>query len=148
MGVAVVLGMGLTTRGTAQLTIAGVRDLAFGSVIQGVPSLVAPNDPIKSGQFDIQAPLGNRLRIDFTLPARLIGPAGARLPITFSKTDCILLETGPGGVPVVQNPKTNKAYTMTYGNRLLVFLGGKVTPRAAQATGAYSASVILTVTIL
>jgi hypothetical protein len=41
-----------------------------------------------------------------------------------------------------------KPYTMTYGNRLLIFLGGQVLPAGNQATGAYSNTVTLTVTII
>lgn len=132
----------------AQFSAVGVRDLAFGSIIPGVITAVAPTDPVKSGRYDIQANVGTRLRLDFTLPTRLLAPGGAQLTINFANGDVILLETAPGSTPSTQNPKSMKPYTMTDGNRLQVFLGGNVSPTGTQAIGVYTASVLLTVTIL
>jgi hypothetical protein len=132
----------------AQFSVVGTRDLAFGSVIPGVTTLVGPMDPVRSGVFDITANQGTRLRLDFTLPTRLVSGGGAQLTINFANGDAILLETGPGSIPNSQNPKSMKPYTMTNGNRVLLYLGGNVTPTGTQATGVYTASVMLTVTIL
>lgn len=145
---AIGLLLGLASSGSAQLSAVGIRNLAFGAVIPGLATVVSPNDPVKSGTFDVQVALGTRLRLDFTLPTQLNGPSGATLPITFVNGDCILLETGAGAAPNSQNPKSMKPYTMTFGNRLFVFLGGTVTPAGVQQTGVYSATVTLTVTIL
>jgi hypothetical protein len=132
----------------AQLIVTGFRDLAFGPVIPGVTNTVAPSDPVKSGEFQIQAALGTRLRLDFILPTVLIGPSGATMPINFQNNDALLIETGPGAVSQYQNPKSMKPYTMLYGNRLLLFLGGSVTPAGNQANGPYANTVNLTVTII
>ena len=132
----------------AQLQVLGIRNLAFGAVIPGVTSTVPPSDAVKSGQFEIQAAQGTRLRLDFTLPTQLTAPGGATMPINFQNNDALLIETGPGAVPQNQNPKSMKPYTMNYGNRLLLFLGGQVLPAGGQTTGNYSAGVILTVSIL
>lgn len=132
----------------AQFSVVGTRDLAFGAVIPGVTMAVSPMDPVKSGIFDITASQGTRLRLDFTLPTRLIGPGGAQMTINFANGDLILLETAPGSTPSGHNPKSMKPYTMTRGNRLMVYLGGNVAPTGGQATGVYTASVMLTVTIL
>jgi len=132
----------------AQLLATGIRNLSFGLVIPGVMTTVAPSDPVRSGQYEIQAALGTRLRLDFTLPTQLTGPSGASMPLNFQNNDALLIETGPGAVSQNQNPKSMKPYTMLYGNRLLLFLGGSVTPAANQATGAYANTVSLTVTII
>ena len=133
---------------SAQFSVVGTRDLAFGAVIPGVTMLVAPMDPVRAGVFDITANLGTRLRLDFALPTRLVSPGGAQMTVNFANGDAILLETGPGGVPNTQNPKSMKPYTMTRGNRLMIYLGGNVTPTGSQAIGVYTASILLTVTIL
>jgi hypothetical protein len=143
---AVLLGWPSPAR--AQLLATGIRNLAFGAVIPGVMTTVAPSDPVNSGEYEIQASLGTRLRLDFTLPTQLTGPSGATMPINFQNNDALLIETGPGAVSQNQNPKSMKPYTMTYGNRLLLFLGGAVTPAANQATGSYANTVSLTVTIM
>lgn len=142
------LSLVLAMPAAGQFSAVGTRDLAFGAVIPGVTTVVSPMDPVKSGIFDITANQGTRLRLDFTLPTRLIGPGGAQMTINFANGDAILLETAPGSTPNSQNPKSMKPYTMTGGNRLMLYLGGNVAPTGGQATGVYTASVMLTVTIL
>jgi hypothetical protein len=138
-----------TTRGvSAQLTVTGLRNLAFGPVIQGIASTVTPNDPVKSGQFEFITPLGSQVRIQFTLPTRLNGPSGGRLTIAFGTTDAIALGQGPTSVPVTFNPNTAQTFNIVSSNRIWVFLGGRVTPTATQTTGAYTNTVTLTITIL
>ena len=132
----------------AQFSAVGTRDLAFGAVIPGVTTTVTPTDPVKSGIFTIMANQGTRLRLDFTLPNQLVRAGGGQMSVNFPNGYCILLETAPGSVPNSQNPKSMKPYTMTNGTQLKVYLGGDVTPTAGQATGLYTATVMLTVTIL
>lgn len=145
-----VFGLLVGTAGaaSAQLTVTGLRNLAFGPVIRGVPSSVSPSDPVKSGQFEFIVPIGSRVRLQFTLPTRLNGPAGARLTISFSTTDAIALGQGPTSVPVTFNPNATQTFNIVSSNRIWVFLGGRVTPTAAQATGSYTNTVTFTVTVL
>jgi hypothetical protein len=139
---------GAASPAAAQFSAVGTRDLAFGAVIPGVVTTVAPTDPVKSGVFTITAPVGTRLRLDFTLPGQLVRAGGGQMTVNFANGSTILQETGPGSVPNSQNPKSMKPYTMTNGPQLKVYLGGNVSPTAAQATGLYTATVMLTVTIL
>ncbi|MEO8200817.1 MAG: hypothetical protein ABI679_09880 [Gemmatimonadota bacterium] len=145
-----VLGLMLGTAGalSAQLTVTGLRNLAFGSVIKGIPSSVTPSDPVKSGQFEFITPIGSNVRIQFTLPTRLNGPAGSKLTISFGTTDAIALGQGPTSQPVTFNPNTAQTFNIVSSNRIWVFLGGRVTPTANQTTGSYTNTVTLTVTIL
>jgi len=133
----------------AQVSVAGIRNLAFGSVIIGIPSTVAPSDAIRSGQYRFTAPAGARVRIDFDLPSQLNGPASARLPIKFGKTDAIVVGNAPGSVPTVldPNPKANQKFDMGTNTAANIFLGGTVTPAGNQAPGSYVATIVLTVTI-
>ena len=140
--------LGVARPAAAQFSAVGTRDLAFGSIIPGVIATVAPMDPVKSGVFDITANQGTRLRLDFTLPTRLVSAGGAQLTINFANGDAILLETAPGSTPNSQNPKSMKPYTMINGNQLKLFLGGNVSPTGGQATGTYTGTVMLTITIL
>ena len=145
-----VFGLLVCTAGglKAQLTVVGLRNLAFGAVIQGVPSAVAPNDPVKSGQYEFIVAIGSRVRLQFTLPTRLNGPAGAQLTITFRTTDGIALGQGPTSVPVTFNPNVAQTFNIVSSNRIWVFLGGRVSPTAGQTTGNYTNTVTLTVTVL
>ena len=132
---------------SAQLTIQGDRDLAFGIVIQGVPSSVSPNDPVKSGKLEFTSVIGKTVQISFTLPARLNGPAGATMPISFGATDAVATGTAPSSIPVTFDPRTSPTFRLVTSARILVFLGGRVTPAAGQRTGAYSNVVTMTVTV-
>lgn len=132
----------------AQLTVTGLRNLNFGVVIQGVASSVAPNDPVKSGEFQFIASIGNRIRIAFTLPSQLNGPAGATMPIAFGATDAIATGTAASSVPVTFDPRTPRTFTLVTSNRILVFIGGRVTPAVNQQTGNYTNTITMTITIL
>ena len=133
----------------AQVSVAGIRDLAFGPVIIGIPSTVAPSDAVRSGQYRFTAPAGSRVRIDFDLPSQLNGPASAKLPIKFGKTDAVIVGNAPGSVPTAldPNPKANLKFDMGTSTAANIFLGGTVTPAGNQAPGSYVATVVLTVTI-
>jgi hypothetical protein len=141
--------LGPATPAAAQVSVAGIRNLAFGPVIVGIPSSVAPSDAIRSGQYRFTAPAGSRVRLDFDLPSQLNGPAGAKLPIKFGKTDAVAVGNAPGSVPTVldPNPKANLKYEMGASTAANLFLGGTVTPAANQAPGSYVATIVLTVTI-
>jgi hypothetical protein len=130
------------------LQVNAIRNLAFGAVILGIPTRVAPADPVKSGEFEFITAIGNTVRVQFTLPTRLNGPAGARMPISFGATDAIATGTAPSSVPVTFDPRSAQNFRIVSSNRILVFIGGTVSPAANQRTGTYSGTIRLTVTIL
>jgi hypothetical protein len=131
----------------AQVTVTPIRDLAFGPVIVGIPSSVAPSHPTKSGQFRLTAPVGTRVQMRLTLPNQLNGPAGAQLPITFTNSDGIYVGSWPGSTPTTFNPKATRNLQFTGGTTYNVFMGGRVTPAANQRQGNYAATITLTVTV-
>jgi hypothetical protein len=132
----------------AQVTVSGIRNLAFGPVIRGVPVHVLPSDAVKSGQFRFVTAIGNTVRLQFTLPTRLNGPSNARLPISFGSTDAIAVGTASNSVPATFNPNSSQTYNIVTSTTINVFLGGTVSPAANQATGAYTNTITLTVTVL
>ena len=132
----------------AQVTVSSIRNLAFGPVIRGIATHVLPSDAVKSGQFRFVTAIGNQVRLQFTLPNRLNGPAGATMPISFSTTDAIALGSGPTSMPVTFNPNAAQTFNIVSSTTINVFLGGTVTPAAAQALGAYTNTITFTVTLL
>jgi hypothetical protein len=70
------------------------------------------------------------------------------MTIQFADNDAIALGQGPASVPVVFNPRAPQTFNIVTSNRIWVFLGGTVRPAAGQATGNYSNTVTLTVTVL
>jgi hypothetical protein len=129
----------------AQIGVVPVRDLAFGPVIVGVPTTIAPTHPTRSGQLQITAPSNTRVQLRLTLPTRLTGPGGALVPISFANNDAMIVGTAPGSVPSTFNPKAT-VVVRTTGGPTNVFVGGSVTPAANQAQGSYAGTITLTVT--
>jgi hypothetical protein len=130
----------------AQVSVTAIRDLAFGVVIVGVPSSVAPSHPTKSGQFRLTAPLNSKLQVRFTLPDDLIGPGGAQLAISFGSNDAIAVGTAPGSTPITWNPKATRNPQFQPSTAYNVFIGGTVTPATSQRQGSYTATITLTIT--
>jgi hypothetical protein len=135
----------VATPAAAQIGVVPVRDLAFGPVIVGVPTTIAPTHPTRSGQLQITAPSNTRVQIRLTLPNGLVGPAGAELPITFANNDAMVVGTAAGSVPSTFNPKSTIVIRTTGGPTNL-FVGGSVTPAATQGQGTYAGTITLTVT--
>ena len=142
----VLAALAAATSASAQISVSPIRDLAFGSVIVGVPSTVGPSHPTRSGQLRITAPVGTKVQVRFTLPGQLAGPSGAQLPINFSSSDAMALGGWPGSTPDVFNPKATRNLQFTGGTIYNVFVGGTVSPAANQRTGNYAATITLTVT--
>jgi hypothetical protein len=130
----------------AQIIVTPVRELAFGSVIVGVPTYVPPSHPVRSGQFRVSGPPGSKVQLRFTLPTRLDGPAGATLPIDFANNDAFNVSTGSGSVPASFNPKATRNIQITAGD-VLVFIGGTVSPAGNQPQGNYASTITLTVNV-
>lgn len=130
-----------------QSTVTGIRDLNFGVVIRGVQTTVAPNDPIKSGRFYVRHILNRQIQLRFTLPTTLarVG-GGGTLAINFPNTSAIAQGTAGSSVPVTFNPNNNQTFTLVTSADFYVNLGGRVSPTAGQATGAYRGTVTLTCT--
>lgn len=132
-----------------QVQVIGIRDLAFGAVIRGVQTSVSPSDPLRSGQFYINYTVGGRVRLRFTLPnalARVGG--GATMPITFRNGDAILQGTAPGSPASSLNPgAVSNEFLLLPNPDANVWIGGRVSPSATQASGTYMGTIVLSVTV-
>ena len=130
-----------------QSQVTGIRNLAFGAVIRGVQTTVAPSDPIKSGRFYVRHQINHQVQLRFTLPTQLprVG-GGANLPISFSATDGIAQGTAGSSLPVTFNPNNTQTFTLVTSADFYVNLGGRVSPAANQTTGSYQGSIVLTCT--
>lgn len=118
-----------------------VVDLAFGTILTGVPKVIAKTDAGKAAEFTISGTAGAEVTVDFILPAYMY--AGSRtMRIVFSQTDCSM---DSSATPDQSNPPLNDQNpwrVLTYGigsNGLTVWLGGLVMPDVNQDPGSYSA---------
>jgi hypothetical protein len=131
---------------TAQISVIPIRDLAFGPVIAGIPTSIGPSHPVRSGQLRLTAPLNSRLQFRLTLPTSLDGPAGARLPISFSNNDGIAVGSASNSVPDAFNPKANQVIQNVASTTTNIFIGGTVSPAGNQQPGNYTGTITFTVT--
>lgn len=139
--------LGLATTRAESQTVSGNRNLNFGIVIRGVPNSVSPSDAIRSGRFYVRYQLNRQVQVRLTLPTTLARTGGGgTLPITFGASDAFAQGTSGSSVPVTFDPRTTQTFTLQTSPDFYVNLGGRVAPTAAQATGAYTGNVTLTVT--
>jgi hypothetical protein len=144
-------GSGLATPLAAQgrpLTITGARNLAFGAVLPGVPRVVARTDPASSGQFDIRGANRGQVLLSFVLPLSMTGPAGALMPLTFGSGDAGYSQSQAIGSQIGFDPKQPFTATLSNNGRGSVFMGATANPPTNQRAGAYTATIVLTVTVL
>lgn len=132
----------------SQVSVVGVRDVLFGAIAPGVTATVLPGDPVKSGQWTITAVAGSQILIRMTVPSQLIGPGGATMPVVFRNGDAFLQGSWTGARAVTFNPGGAMVFKFSGGPQAIVRLGGRVTPAATQATGAYANTVVVTINIL
>ena len=144
---AMLLGVPLLAQGKP-LTVTGVRGVTFGAVLPGVPRVVLRTDPANSGQFDIKGPKGGPVLLSFVLPLRMTGPSGALMPITFGASDAGFSSTASIGSQVGFDPRQPTTVTFPNNGNVSVFVGATANPTANQRAGAYTATIVLNVTVL
>ena len=130
------------------LTITGIRGVTFGTVLPGVPRVVLRTDPINSGQFNIKGPKGGPALLSFVLPLTMTGPGGAVMPLTFGSSDAGYSVTQSIGSQVGFDPKQPFTVAIPNNGTASVFVGATANPAANQRAGAYTATIIFTVTYL
>jgi hypothetical protein len=129
-------------------TVTGIRNLAFGTVIPGVPTTILQTDAVNAGQFRIAGVFIRNVTITFTLPTVMTrtgpGPAVATMPITFLNNSAGYTTFFQGNTPF--NP--NAPYSETVVFNATITLGGRVNPAPAQLGGGYQANIVMTVIFL
>jgi hypothetical protein len=129
------------------ITVTGTRGVTFGAVLPGLPRVVLRTDPANSGQFDIKGPKGQVL-LSFVLPLAMTGPAGALMPLTFGASDAGFSQSQTIGSQIGFDPKQPFTATLSGSGRGSVYLGATANPASNQRAGSYTASIVLTVTVL
>lgn len=122
------------------INVSAGADLDFGTLLPGFARTINP-DNVASGDFAITGAAGAQVALSFALPAGgNLASGGNTMPVTITagygadRTAVTAVNTATGG----------NANLDGTGN-LAVFIGGTVTPAAAQAAGSYSGTVTLPV---
>jgi len=144
---ALLLGAPLVAQGHP-LTVTGVRGLTYGTVLPGVARIILRTDPANSGQFDIRGPNRSQVLLSFVLPAAMIGPSGALMPLSFGAGDAGYSQSQLIGSQVGFDPSQPFTATLSNNGRGSVFVGGRANPATNQRAGGYTATLTLNVTVL
>jgi hypothetical protein len=130
----------------SQIQVTGQQDLGFGTLFPGIPERVLPTDGARAGEFRIQGPRNMEILLQFTLPAFMMGPGAATMPLSYAANDAIYDPQGPAP-SVAFDPTTPFVNRLPNNRRARVFLGATATPSFSQTAGDYSAAVVLTVAL-
>jgi hypothetical protein len=123
------------------ITVSGTRALDFGTVFPGVAKTIAIA-ATTSGQFQLGGQASGNVNLTFTLPTNLVNGAN-NLPIG-TWTGCTSGTNTTAGCTAFTPSGTATASAFSALGALWVFVGGTVTPGAAQAAGNYTGTVTLT----
>ena len=138
----------------AVLAVTATHDLAFGDVLQGVPTAADKTVIANAGVFQVTGAGTKEVSLYLQLPDYLWNSTNQdRLVISFSSTDADIDTTAAGtpaahgGGAVADLDPYNLPDTPLGGadNILQLYLGGTVYPTVDQRADVYSADIILTV---
>jgi len=138
----------------AVLAVTATHDLAFGDVLQGVPTTADKTVIANAGVFQVTGEGTKEVSLYLQLPDYLWNSTNEdRLVISFSSTDADIDTTAAGtpaahgGGAIADLDPHNIPDTPLGGtdNILQLFLGGTVYPTVDQRADAYSADIVLTV---
>ncbi len=147
------------------LTVSATQALDFGNLFPGNAKTMGPDDDDSTAIFNIAGEADANVNCQFVLPTYMALADGSdRMTIAFGDDVCSIDTTGAetpstfAGVSGLNlgyfeaNPRDLSSATLggeikiggAAGNTQ-IFLGGKVTPKASQKAGAYTADIILLV---
>ncbi|HEX6615084.1 MAG TPA: DUF4402 domain-containing protein [Gemmatimonadales bacterium] len=133
----------ITATATVQTALAAakVTDLDFGATFGGIAKTVLPTD-VSSGEIGLTGANNAEVTVSFTsLPAVLTGP-GTNIPVTYGANAGAFSAAGSRVGATTFDPATGATTRLSNATGLLsVYLGGTVTPAAAQAAGTYTGTV-------
>jgi len=129
------------------LSVLDLQELEFGTVAPGLPTVIAPQTSASAGKFEIRGAKGTEVAVDLNLPAALtVGPWS--MPITFGangachrnrdqQAQCTYFDPSTTLVTRIRNRNFPE-------NLQIVWIGGTVSPAAAQFPGIYQGTITLT----
>ena len=135
------------------MTITTLRDLAFGSVVKGVATTVAPT-AAGAGQWQVTGNKNAFAQITFTLPTQLINIQalpGSAMPITFGAGTALWrrdVNNPTGATAFDPATGTTGRFGPTVNPTLYIWIGGTVSPAANTKPGVYVGTVIVSLVYL
>jgi len=128
------------------IQVEGIKNLAFGLLLAGIPTSVPRTDPVRAGQINVTAQPKSPIIIQISLPTSMTGPAGATLPLAFAANDAGYSALGTIGSQVAFDPRASVVVlTNTSNGRGTIYLGGTASPAFNQQPGNYTGVITITV---
>ena len=121
------------------------QDLAFGTLLPGIPSTVPSDHPRQAGLFELQGAKGAVTRIELLLPSALASSAGQMLPLAFGPGDGSFGFSRGRGQAMPFDPRTPLLASLGPNGKLFVHLGATAVPNRVQNSGAYAATIAITI---
>ncbi len=123
------------------------NNLLFGNVFPGIPKTITKYTAGAAAEFLVTGTAGSEISIDFTLPTYM-SQSGFNMQMIFTETDCSF---DARATPSQSAPEWDDQdpwvtlYDRLGSSGLTIWLGGTIVPKLYQRSGAYSASIVLTV---
>ncbi|MFA7361163.1 MAG: hypothetical protein WC139_09015 [Candidatus Kapaibacterium sp.] len=115
------------------------RDLDFGNdIVPGIAKSINKASE-NSGSFEIQGKKNKAIKVSFTLPEILTNSSNL-IDISFSSTDAGYITNGN---MKAFDPRKGVNTKLSGSGKMEIFLGGTITPSNNQASGFYSAPIIV-----
>lgn len=130
------------------LTVGQLADLSFGNVVPGVPTTIDAQTGATAGQFEITGNRNAEIQVTMTLPTQL-STGFWTMPISFGANSGCWRKLPGQNACNYWDPNTvliERIRNQNFpNNRFFVWIGGTVSPAAAQNPGVYLGTVRLTV---
>lgn len=122
----------------SQVELLPVQDLAFGLLQPGIPEVVLPTDAARRAHVNVTGQ-GDWI-VTFTLPTALTSVEGVTLPLVFGPTDGY---AGRNNSFTLFDPNQPFTFRGQRNRPFSIYLGGTADPAVNQASGTYSATIII-----
>jgi hypothetical protein len=137
-----------TIPAAAQTGVAGIQPLAFGILLPGIATTIAPTNSASCGEFTLTGNKNELVLVRFSLPTYMSGPGGARLPLTFGGNSAGYSSSSSTSGETTFDPSQIQFVQLANNGTGALYLGATASPGTAQNAGSYSATVTLTATFI
>jgi hypothetical protein len=132
---------------TTALTVAQIRDVLFGNVVPGAPTVLDGRNP-SAGEFQINGNRNAEVAVTMTLPA-VLSTGFWTMPISFGGSSGCWRRLSGQAQCTFWDPNTvlieRIRNSAPPNNRLFVWIGGTVSPGPTQTPGVYLGTITLSV---
>lgn len=128
------------------IQVTGIQGVSFGGMVPGISKAVVRTDALNAARFDIKGGgSGRTVELQFSLPGALTGPGGASVPLSYTAGDAGFSAQQSIGSQTGFDPRVPFIAMLSANGRGSVFLGCRASPAPNQPSGAYSATLTLSV---